>query len=190
MSKELVFEESYLKYDFVILGFTQGEYDNCTFENCNFSDVNLSGSRFSECTFKGCNMSMVKIVKTSFIDIRFMECKLMGLRFENCNEFLFAVDFENCILNLSSFYRRKLKKTSFKNCILQETDFTESDLSNAIFDNCDLGRAIFEKSVLERTDFRTSWNYSIDPELNRIKKAMFSKEGIPGLLDKYDIVIE
>jgi len=33
-------------------------------------------------------------------------------------------------------------------------------------------------------------NYSIDPELNKIKKARFSTQGIAGLLDKYDIEIE
>ncbi|MGB5462457.1 MAG: pentapeptide repeat-containing protein, partial [Aureibaculum sp.] len=34
------------------------------------------------------------------------------------------------------------------------------------------------------------YNYSIDPEKNPIKKAKFSQDGIGGLLDKYDIVIE
>ncbi len=38
-------------------------------------------------------------------------------------------------------------------------------------DNCDLNRAVFDNSILEKADFRTSLNYSIDPELNRIKKA-------------------
>jgi hypothetical protein len=37
---------------------------------------------------------------------------------------------------------------------------------------------------------RTSYNYSINPEVNRIKKAKFSTTGIAGLLHKYDIEIE
>jgi hypothetical protein len=37
---------------------------------------------------------------------------------------------------------------------------------------------------------RTSFNYSIDLERNRIKKAQFSITGIAGLLDKYDIDID
>jgi hypothetical protein len=37
---------------------------------------------------------------------------------------------------------------------------------------------------------RTSFNYSINPELNRIKKAKFSMPAVVGLLDKYDIEIE
>jgi len=63
-------------------------------------------------------------------------------------------------------------------------------LTNAVFDNCNLSQAIFENTILEKTDFRTSYNYSIDPEINRIKKAMFSIAGLSGLLNKYDIDIE
>jgi uncharacterized protein YjbI with pentapeptide repeats len=76
------------------------------------------------------------------------------------------------------------------NCNLQETDFSEADLTSSIFDNCDLHRAIFYNTNLEKTDFRSSYNYSLDPERNRIKKARFSRLGITGLLDKYNIEIE
>ena len=114
----------------------------------------------------------------------------MGLHFENCDPFLFEVDFDNCFLQLSSFYKLKLKKTRFKNSNLSEVDFTEADLTNSLFDNCDLDAARFERTTLEKADLRTSRNYSIDPELNKIKKAKFSIHGISGLLDKYDIEIE
>ena len=69
-------------------------------------------------------------------------------------------------------------------------DFTQADLSNAAFNTCDLIRAKFENTNLEKADFRTSYNYSINPALNRMKKAKFSVAGIYGLLDNYDIVIE
>ena len=55
---------------------------------------------------------------------------------------------------------------------------------------CDLTDTKFENTVIEKADFRTSFNYSIDPYLNRIKKAKFSLTNITGLLDKYDIEIE
>ena len=83
-----------------------------------------------------------------------------------------------------------LKKTRFKNCSLHEVDFSECDLSGSIFEHCDLARSAFNRTVLEKVDFRTSYNYSIDPEINRIKKAKFSLVGLTGLLDKYDIEIE
>ena len=59
-----------------------------------------------------------------------------------------------------------------------------------MFDNCDLARAIFANSILEKADFRTSYNFSIDPEINKIKKAKFSLTTVSGLLGKYDIEIE
>ena len=93
-------------------------------------------------------------------------------------------------MNFSSFYKLKIKKTIFKACKLLEVEFTETDLSQAVFHNCDLSRAKFENTVLEGADFRTAHNFSIDPEMNRIKKARFSTAGIEGLLDKYGIVIE
>jgi len=49
--------------------------------------------------------------------------------------------------------------------------------------------ATFDKTMLEKADFRTAYNYSIDPDNNRIKKAKFSQSGLGGLLHKYDIVI-
>ena len=73
---------------------------------------------------------------------------------------------------------------------MQDVDFTQADLSNVKFNTCDLIRAKFENTNLEKADFRTSYNYSINPALNRMKKAKFSVAGIYGLLDNYDIVIE
>jgi hypothetical protein len=51
-------------------------------------------------------------------------------------------------------------------------------------------QAVFHHTTLEHVDFRTSYNYSINPENNRIKKAKFSIWGVSGLLYKYDIEIE
>ncbi|MDR3250221.1 MAG: pentapeptide repeat-containing protein [Tannerella sp.] len=115
---------------------------------------------------------------------------MLGLRFDTCLEFGLSFSFDNCQLNHSSFYKTKIKKTILKNSQLQETDFAECDLTSAMFDNCDLTRAVFDHTNIEKADFRTSYNYSIDPEINRIKKAKFSILGVSGLLDKYDIDID
>ena len=115
---------------------------------------------------------------------------MLGLRFDNCSAFGLSFSFDTCQLNNSSFYKTKIKKTSFKNSQLQETDFTEADLTNSVFDNCNLLQAIFDHTMLEKADFRTSFNYSIDPEINRIKQARFSISEIAGLLNKSDIHIK
>jgi hypothetical protein len=43
---------------------------------------------------------------------------------------------------------------------------------------------------LTGADFRTAYNYSLDPENNKLKNARFSGPGVLGLLDKYDIKID
>ena len=128
--------------------------------------------------------------KTALRAVKFKDCKMLGLRFDNCDKFGLDIRVDNCILNYSSFYQTKVMKTTFRNVILHEVDFTECDLGNSVFDNCDLAGARFENTILEKTDFRTSCNYSIDLELNKVKKAKFSHSGIAGLLDKYDIEID
>ncbi len=70
-----------------------------------------------------------------------------------------------------------------------EVEFIQANLTNAIFNNCDLLGAVFQNTNVEKADFRTSYNYSINPQVNRIKKAKFSIHGIIGLLDAYDIVV-
>ena len=93
-------------------------------------------------------------------------------------------------MNFVSFYQLQLRQSSFIDCSLQDVDFTEADISAIVFTNCDFLRAKFDHTILEKADLRTSYNYSIDPGSNRIKKAKFSASGVAGLLDQYDIIIE
>ncbi|RZL97280.1 MAG: pentapeptide repeat-containing protein, partial [Pedobacter sp.] len=144
---------------------------------------------FSDCTFEGCNLSMAKVSHTAFKNVIFINCKMVGFNFNHCDPFLLTVSFEDCFLHLSSFYKLKLKKTKFIKCDLREVDFADADLTAATFIECNLDRSIFQNTILEKVDFRTATNYSIDPETNRIKNAKFSKDGIAGLLDKYKIDI-
>jgi len=98
---------------------------------------------FVEYTFENCDLSMANISNTTLRDIRFNHCKLLGLQFERCNKLLFSVIFEECQLNLSSFYKMDLKNTQFISCHLKEAEFVECDLSGFVFDHCDLTGAIF-----------------------------------------------
>jgi uncharacterized protein YjbI with pentapeptide repeats len=84
----------------------------------------------------------------------------------------------------------KLQKLKFVKCDLQEVDFSGADLTSAEFVKSDLQGAVFDRTTLEKSDFRSSYHYSINPDNNRIRKAVFSLEGLPGLLGKYDIVIK
>lgn len=170
--------------------FENEDYENCLFNNCNFESTDISGVKFIDCVFTDCNLSLVQLSKTVFRNVTFKGCKMLGLHFENCNEFGVSFSFENCILNHSSFYKTKIKKTVFKGCQLIEVDFTEADMSECMFDNNDFKGASFDSTNIEKADLVTSFNYSIDANINKIKKAKFSLTGVVGLLDKYDIKID
>jgi len=190
MNTEFIENKIFEKIDYTSVSLAKGEYENCTFKNCIFYSIDLSNIIFRESIFDGCDFSLAKIKNTTLNNIRCVNCKLLGVQFNECNNFLLSIRFDDCLLKLSSFRKLKLKKTTFARCNLQEADFSQADLSNSLFDNCDLHRALFYKTNLEKADFRTAFNYSFDPELNQIKKARFSQTGIIGLLNKYDIEIE
>jgi len=190
MSRTFIEDQEFDKHDFVNNPLQKGEYENCRFLNCDFSTTDLSGQVFVECEFNSCNLSMTPVSDAAFREVRFSDCKMLGFRLDTCNPFMLKVRFENCQLNHSSCYRLKLKRTTFINCQLIEADFVEGDLNLAVFDRCDLTGAVFENSILEGADFRTSHGYTLDPEINHIHGAKFSRDGLEGLLHKYNIEVE
>ncbi len=190
MTDSYIEGQTFSKQDYRKSSLTKGEYERCIFMNCDFSDVDISHIQFSDCEFTGCNLSMTKMIATSLRGITFKDSKLLGVQFDTCNHFLLEFSFENCILNFASFFGLKIPKTIFKNCSLQEANFSGSDLSGSIFENCDLMKAVFDRTNLEHTNLWSSYNYMIDLENNRLKNAKFSLSGLPGLLSKYDIIVE
>ncbi|MBB3188366.1 pentapeptide repeat-containing protein [Microbacter margulisiae] len=190
MNKKLIENTVFEKNDYTENNLFKGEYEHCKFVRCIFHKADLSHVFFTDCTFDGCDFSLVNTKSAALRNARFVNCKLLGVKFDDCNEFLFSASFENCILKFSSFHKMKLKQTHFRSCNLQEVDMSEADLTGSVFDTCDLNKTLFDYTNVEKVDFRTSYNYSIDPEKNRIKKAKFSQTGVMGLLDKYDIEIE
>ena len=190
MSASFTESKTFKEKDFTHKRLPRDAYEDCSFISCNFSNSDLSEMNFVDCEFLNCDLSMANLANTTLRSARFQGCKLLGLHFDDCNELLFSVSFEGCQLDLSSFFRRPMKYTHFKDCSLQEVDFAEADLTSSTFENCNLNGATFEQSVLEKADLRSAYNYTIDPELNRVRKAKFSAAGLAGLLSKYDIEVE
>jgi uncharacterized protein YjbI with pentapeptide repeats len=115
---------------------------------------------------------------------------MLGLHFEDCNELGVSFSFSNCTLDHSSYYKMKIIRTVFRDSKLTGVDFSESDLTGSSFPGCDMSGSVFDGTNLEKVDFLTSFNYSINPERNRLKKTRFSSGGLSGLLNRYDIIIE
>lgn len=168
----------------------KGEYENCVFQNCDFTKGYLDNQNFMKCRFLDCNLSNANIAHTQFNEVVFDHCKMMGLKFEESNDFLMDFTFKNCILNLSSFIGLSLKEKHFLDCKFIEVDFTKTDLTNTRFEKCDLERAIFQNSVLEGTDFSAALHFNIDPEKNKLKGAIFTLGELPNLLKKHQLNIK
>jgi len=181
--------QEFVNKDYRLNNLSEKEYDNCSFRNCSFAGCNLSEVVFSDCSFDNCDLSNCILHNTAFKDVKFVNSKLLGLHFEDCNPFLLEFLFQNTVLNYSSFYKLKIKKTKFISCSLSNVDFVEADLTASLFDNCDMMGTQFERTILEKCDFYSSFNFVINPNNNRIKKAKFSIQGVIGLLENYDIDI-
>jgi uncharacterized protein YjbI with pentapeptide repeats len=111
------------------------------------------------------------------------------INFAMCDKLIFEVHFKECILDFSKFYTLKIKGTSFVDCSIIAVDFMSTDLTEVVFDNCDLYRSEFIKAIAIKANFKTSYNYTIDPTKTKIKKAVFSLSEVKGLLYKHDIII-
>ena len=144
---------------------------------------------FIDCRFDYCNFSDSKINHTAFRTAKFLGCNIQNVNFAMVDKFIFEIDFQDCILDFSKFYALKMKGLSFRKCSLVAVDFMETDLTRVVFENCDLYRAEFSKANCSNSDFKTSRNYSIDPSKTKVKKAIFSKSEVKGLLFKHDLVI-
>jgi fluoroquinolone resistance protein len=190
MKKEYIEDQNFKGENYSIKSLPQGEYNNCAFINCTFLNADLSEILFIECTFDNCDLSNAKLKNTSFQSVNFTNSKLLGLHFDDCKDFLLSFNFENCLLNYASFYKLRLHNTQFIHCKLEDVSFEKTDLTNAVFQHCDLNKALFDNTNLERADLKTAINFSINPEINPLKKARFSTQNIAGLLDKYKIIIE
>jgi fluoroquinolone resistance protein len=186
---QLIIDATFNKINYSNELFELAEYDTCIFDSCNFIKTTLSNSIFTNCEFMNCKFEAPIISQTSFKDILFQECTLLGLQFEYCNDFLFEVSFDSCILQVCSFFKMNLKNSKFKNSRIIDVDFSNANLTGIKFDSCDLSKSIFDATNLEKTDFSSAIHFSIHPENNKFSKTKFSNENLSGLLNKYDLDI-
>lgn len=190
MTSETCEDESFSNIVYTGKELADREFYRCSFAGCDFSNAILTGGKFLDCSFTNCNLSMTKLAQCQMNGVDFKGCKLLGVNFSECVSLLFAVKFEDCMLDYASFARKKMAKTLFVNSSLRNVDFSETDLSKAKFDRVNMAGAVFYHTTLKEADFLTAVNYSIDPEMNTLRKAKFSLQEVAGLLRKYEIVIE
>lgn len=186
---KLIQDQLFENIDFAAAPLEPGEYENCQFVKCNFQQTDVSGYQFIDCEFINCDLSLLKIHQTLFRDVKFKGSKMMGLLFETVSEFGLSVEFDNCRLDNSSFYKVKIRKTKFSQCTLKEVDFTEADINGSVFDQCNLEKTIFDNTNLEQVDFRTAYHYYFDLTKNKAKKSVHSPLESAGLLQQFGLII-
>jgi fluoroquinolone resistance protein len=190
MSNKLHEGKTFNKVNYANKQLINNEFSNCVFVDCDFSKSNFSSIDFIDCEFESCNFSLTVLKYAGLKDVHFKDCKIVGVDFSACNDFLFSVKFTDCNLDYATFHSKKMKNAVFTNSVIKEVDFSEVDLSQAKFIHCDLTRSIFDRSILDKADFSSAINFDINPERNRLKKAIFSSNGLIGLLTKYDLVVK
>jgi len=163
------------------------DFERCTFSHCDFSGCIFVGVTFIDCVFTDCVFNGAKINYVAFRTAAFHRCEIKDVNFAMCDKLIFEISFDDCLLDFSKFYTLKIKGTVFTNCSLVAVDFMNTDLTEVIFDRCDLYRAEFAKAIANKASFKTSFNYTIDPEKTKLKKAVFSPGEVKGLLFKHDL---
>lgn len=174
---------------FAFSGLAYTDFENCTFNGCDFTACDFTGVVFIDCVFLDCNFASAKINYVALRGAAFNDCDFTDVNFAMVDPLLFDISFTRCTLNYAKFYTLKLPRTVFTACSIIAADFMAADLTDAIFDNCNLHQTVFFDTVAEKADFTTSFNYTIDPEKNKLRKAIFSRDGLGGLLAKHEIVI-
>ncbi|MDF2447606.1 MAG: pentapeptide repeat protein [Bacteroidota bacterium] len=164
------------------------DFENCEFTGCVFPD--LSKLNFINCVFKNCNLSNCKMTQAKLQEVSFVDCKLLGVNFYQAKDFAFAVSCDKCIMDYASFDSKKLNASTFTNCRMHEVNFTNADLTRCTLTNCDLYEAVFSRTNLSGLDLTGIQNFSIDPEINGLKKARVRSQDLERLLYKYDLIIE
>lgn len=114
MNEVYLSDQNYNQLNFVQSFLQIGEYENCTFQNCNFEYADLSQFKFTDCEFNGCNLSMAKLAGTAFRGVIFKDCKMFGMHFDDCNEFGLSFSFDGCSLNNSVFIKLRSKEHHLK----------------------------------------------------------------------------
>ena len=120
------YNEHFTDLDFSEVDFPEGTIEACVFTKCNLNGVSLARRKFVDCTFSECDLSSASLNLTWLQGAKFEECKLLGLRFDHCQEYGFQVEFVKCLLDHSSFFEVSLVKSGFRDCRMHRVDMALS----------------------------------------------------------------
>lgn len=181
--------QQFKRTEFPLDFFQERSFTNCIFDSCRFEKSQWRHTKFSECIFKNCDLSLVKVDACRLHNTLFKECKIIGIEFYKCDKTLFSLQLQHCIAMSCNFSEMKMKKSSFQGSKIIECYFDGTQLMESNFRETDLQRTIFRHCDLSQADFSEAKNYSIDPQSNILRKALFTLPEALSLLNFFDIKI-
>jgi hypothetical protein len=151
---------------------------NIIFTECEFKDLVLAKYNFSDCVF----------IMTDFANCifwnEFKHCEFNRTRFISTNKYseLFKVEFNNCSINYSIFYKLKLwisfNYTLILNSLMEGCDLSNADKmilrnGNIVFNNCYELMPLSEDIVhiSYKTNTKSFFNNKIQVKFKKITKS-------------------
>ena len=165
------------------------EFFRCRFEGCRILQSGFRGCRFEECLFERCDLSLLQVTDSQFIGVRFVKTKMLGIDWTAAVAPL-SLAFQESIVSHSLFVGLRLQKMEMIQCTAHEVDFTRTNLTRAILTGSDLLGSRFADTNLSYADLSQATNYSIHPAMNRLKKTVFSLPEAVSLLAAFDIILK
>lgn len=160
-------------------------YD-CEFRHCNFTESRLLECTFDNCLFTDCNLSTAVIKRSVWREAKFKHCKLVGIDWTTARwpsvSLSGMLEFDECILDGSSFFGLYLQELKLEACHAHDVDFTEADCEHASFLQTDFANSTFHQTKLRKADFTDALNYAIDVHTNSIVGAKFNLPEAANLL--------
>ena len=134
---------------------------------------------------------MIKIGQSQFTDVTFEQCKLIGVDWTRAMwsqpRLSASLEFNNSVINDSSFFGLTLDEVKLVECKALEVDFRNGRFCRAQFSYTDFTASLFGKTDLSGADFTEAVNYDIDIFDNKLDKAKFTRYEALRLLNGLDI---
>jgi len=168
---------------------TDIEFFRCRFDSCQFLRTVFCRCRFEACVFQKCDLSLLQVTDCRFVDAKFVKSKMLGIDWTRAAKPL-AIALHGCNVSHSVFVELHLPKLEMTECVAREVDFTGVHLTKANLSRTDFLGSRFIHTDLSCADFSQAVNYSIDPTVNRVKKAVFTLPEAMSLLSAFDIILQ
>jgi len=172
---------------------TSKEFYTCSFTKCSFRETVFTNCKFRDCIFINCDLNLAKVPDSLFQTTIFKSTQLIGINWAAAKwpkaTFLKPFEFQECVLNYSTFIGLKLKGLILRKCVAKDVDFSEADLAQADCRDTDFSQSRFVETDLTAADFTHAYGYQINPNLVTLKGTKFSLPEAMALLYGLDIEI-